>query len=283
MRSLSWGCACHGTVASHLLAELPKPALNPVLHCLAGLGRPPLDLLGELVEGRVGRGRGVQLPERLVVDPKVLSEHEVVVLVRHGGGSAGGKPRPLGAGLGCYCPPPPLSSKNESFEFSQLDRSRSKDFHGLVGKSRPNRRPGCTGHTHSASPTKSFFFFVSVVLCVRNKEFLLRTSSVSCVQCLHQPKGQLRVRGPLEYETTRLIRADTDTERKNDSVFKGRSPPTALEVHCMNFVHETKAQDGTESSMLDITLFGKSSRDGRLRKNLGAYCANTCFLRRASP
>ena len=158
MRSLSWGCACHGTVASHLLAELPKPALNPVLHCLAGLGRPPLDLLGELVEGRVGRGRGVQLPERLVVDPKVLSEHEVVVLVRHGGGSAGGKPRPLGAGLGCYCPPPPLSSKNESFEFSQLDRSRSKDFHGLVGKSRPNRRPGCTGHTHSASPTKSFFF-----------------------------------------------------------------------------------------------------------------------------
>ena len=184
MRSLSWGCACHGTVASHLLAELPKPALNPVLHCLAGLGRPPLDLLGELVEGRVGRGRGVQLPERLVVDPKVLSEHEVVVLVRHGGGSAGGKPRPLGAGLGCYCPPPPLSSKNESFEFSQLDRSRSKDFHGLVGKSRPNRRPGCTGHTHSASPTKSFFFLSrSFCACATRNSYCgpppFRVSSVS--------------------------------------------------------------------------------------------------------
>ena len=155
MRSLSWGCACHGTVASHLLAELPKPALNPVLHCLAGLGRPPLDLLGELVEGRVGRGRGVQLPERLVVDPKVLSEHEVVVLVRHGGGSAGGKPRPLGAGLGCYCLP--IKKALNFHNWIVLARARSKDFLGLVGKShrRPNRRPG---HTHSASPNQIFFF-----------------------------------------------------------------------------------------------------------------------------
>ena len=279
MRSLSWGCACHGTVASHLLAELPKPALNPVLHCLAGLGRPPLDLLGELVEGRVGRGRGVQLPERLVVDPKVLSEHEVVVLVRHGGGSAGGKPRPLGAGLGCYCLP--IKKALNFHNWIVLAQKISVVWLGKVTVARTVALVARATHTQPRQP--NLFFFVSVVLCVRNKEFLLRTSSVSCVQCLHQPKGQLRVRGPLEYETTRLIRADTDTERKNDSVFKGRSPPTALEVHCMNFVHETKAQDGTESSMLDITLFGKSSRDGRLRKNLGAYCANTCFLRRASP
>ena len=244
MRSLSWGCACHGTVASHLLAELPKPALNPVLHCLAGLGRPPLDLLGELVEGRVGRGRGVQLPERLVVDPKVLSEHEVVVLVRHGGGSAGGKPRPLGAGLGCYCLPIKKALNFHNWIVLELAQKISLVWLGKVIVARTVARVARATHTQPRQP--NLFFFVSVVLCVRNKEFLLRTSSVSCVQCLHQPKGQLRVRGPLEYETTRLIRADTDTHRKNDSGFKGRSPPTALEVHCMNFVHETKAQDGTE-------------------------------------
>ena len=153
MRSLSWGCACHGTVASHLLAELPKPALNPVLHCLAGLGRPPLDLLGELVEGRVGRGRGVQLPERLVVDPKVLSEHEVVVLVRHGGGSAGGKPRPLGAGLGCYCLP-----KKKALNFHNWIVLAQKISMVWLGKvSRTVARDARATHTQPRQPNLFFF------------------------------------------------------------------------------------------------------------------------------
>ena len=158
MRSLSWGCACHGTVASHLLAELPKPALNPVLHCLAGLGRPPLDLLGELVEGRVGRGRGVQLPERLVVDPKVLSEHEVVVLVRHGGGSAGGKPRPLGAGLGCYCPPPLCLPRMKALNFHNWIVLAQKISMVWLGKvARTVARDARATHTQPRQPNLFFF------------------------------------------------------------------------------------------------------------------------------
>ena len=214
MRSLSLGCACHGTVASHLLAELPKPALNPVLHCLAGLGRPPLDLLGELVEGRVGRGRGVQLPERLVVDPKILSEHEVVVLVRHGGGSAGEKPRPLGAAVTVPSPFPPLSSKNESFEFSQLD-SRSKDFHG---KSQPS--PG-----RSASPTKSFFLSRSFCACATRNSYCgpppFRVSSVSPSR-----KGSFEFEAIISNDT-RLIRADADKKKKR-LCFQGKEPANRL-------------------------------------------------------
>ena len=184
MRSLSWGCACHGTVASHLLAELPKPALNPVLHCLAGLGRPPLDLLGELVEGRVGRGRGVQLPERLVVDPKVLSEHEVVVLVRHGGGSAGGKPRPLGAGLGCYCPPPLCLPRMKALNFHNWIVLAQKISMVWLGKvARTVARDARATHTQPRQPNLFFFLSRSFCACATRNSYCgpppFRVSSVS--------------------------------------------------------------------------------------------------------
>lgn len=180
MRSLSWGCTCHGTVASHLLAELPKPALNPVLHCLAGLGRPPLDLLGELVEGRVGRGRGVQLPERLVVDPKVLSEHEVVVLVRHGGGSAGGKPRPLGAGLGCYCLP--IKKALNFHNWIVLAQKISVVWLGKVTVARTVALVARATHTQPRQPNL-FFLSRSFCACATRNSYCgpppFRVSSVS--------------------------------------------------------------------------------------------------------